>query len=236
MGKHYVCSDIHGCFDAYKEALEKIRFCDDDTLYVIGDVMDRGPSPIKTMQDMMQRKNIVNLWGNHDYLAFYIFRELYEAMNRGKDIYTKEFVEIFENWKSDGGDTTLLEFTALLPRQQADILKYMSQFKFYVELEVNKTKYLMVHGGLEPFDEKRKIEDYDREKMLLSAPNYENVYFLDSYTITGHTPTVTSKGNKGTIIHKNNHIAIDCGCVYGYNLAVLCLETGEEFYIKGKKE
>ena len=34
----------------------------------------------------------------------------------------------------------------------------------------------------------------------------------------------------GKIIRKNNHIAIDCGAVFGGALGCICLETLEEFY------
>jgi len=39
----YAVSDIHGCYDKYRELLRVIRFCPKDTLYVLGDVIDRGP-------------------------------------------------------------------------------------------------------------------------------------------------------------------------------------------------
>lgn len=38
---NYVFSDILGYYDKYKEMLEKIKFSDYDTLYILGDVMDR---------------------------------------------------------------------------------------------------------------------------------------------------------------------------------------------------
>ena len=58
------------------------------------------------------------------------------------------------------------------------------------------------------------------------------VYFDDKIIISGHTPTLhIDKNMKGKIIKKNNHIAIDCGCVFGYGLGCLCLDTMEEFYV-----
>lgn len=44
----YLVSDIHGCFDQYQALLEKIRFSDEDELYVLGDVVDRGGTISKT--------------------------------------------------------------------------------------------------------------------------------------------------------------------------------------------
>ena len=35
----YVVSDIHGCYDKYRELLRVIKFQPDDALYVLGDVI-----------------------------------------------------------------------------------------------------------------------------------------------------------------------------------------------------
>ena len=37
--------------------------------------------------------------------------------------------------------------------------------------------------------------------------------------------------HRGKIVQQNNHIAIDCGCVFGMALGVYCLDTGETWYI-----
>ena len=43
----YVISDIHGEYERFMELLEEIELKDTDTLYVLGDVLDRGEHPIK---------------------------------------------------------------------------------------------------------------------------------------------------------------------------------------------
>ena len=53
----YAMSDLHGCYDLYIKMLDKINFSDEDTLYILGDVTDRGEDGIKILQDMMKRKN-----------------------------------------------------------------------------------------------------------------------------------------------------------------------------------
>ena len=40
-------SDLHGCYEKYLSMLEKIQFCEADTLYVLGDVVDRGGGVLK---------------------------------------------------------------------------------------------------------------------------------------------------------------------------------------------
>ena len=67
---HYVIADIHGCRKQFLELLEKIKFSENDTLYILGDVLDRGFDPIGTLQDLMSYDNIVFILGNHDY-TFY---------------------------------------------------------------------------------------------------------------------------------------------------------------------
>jgi len=39
----YVMSDIHGQAGAFYKMLKKICFSDNDQMYVLGDVIDRGP-------------------------------------------------------------------------------------------------------------------------------------------------------------------------------------------------
>lgn len=61
---NYCISDIHGHYDYYKKMLEKIGFSDDDMLYIIGDVVDRGPHPVKLLLDLMKRPIVCCIAGN----------------------------------------------------------------------------------------------------------------------------------------------------------------------------
>ena len=45
----YVISDMHGRFEEFKQMLELIDFSSSDTLYILGDVIDRGPDPIEML-------------------------------------------------------------------------------------------------------------------------------------------------------------------------------------------
>ena len=55
----YVISDIHGEYDKFITLLEKIDLKDMDTLYILGDVVDRGPNPVKTLLKLMEMPNVV---------------------------------------------------------------------------------------------------------------------------------------------------------------------------------
>ena len=52
----YVCSDIHGMYDLYCRMLETVQFSDGDHLYILGDMIDRGPDGIKILQDVIDRE------------------------------------------------------------------------------------------------------------------------------------------------------------------------------------
>ena len=95
----YVMSDLHGCYEKYKIMLEKLNFSDEDTLYILGDVVDRGNDGIKILLDMMERKNVIPLLGNHDYIAKKLLELLFLE---GKNYSESGLIEALKSWTSDG--------------------------------------------------------------------------------------------------------------------------------------
>lgn len=63
----YAISDIHGCYEKCKMILKTVRFCKNDTLYVLGDVIDRGDGGIKILLDMITGENVKFIIGNHEH-------------------------------------------------------------------------------------------------------------------------------------------------------------------------
>lgn len=59
-------SDLHGEKYRYDAMLEMIQFSGEDTLYILGDVVDRGPNGIDILRDIMQRPNVHLILGNHE--------------------------------------------------------------------------------------------------------------------------------------------------------------------------
>ena len=64
----YILSDIHGQYERYKAILEKIDLQDEDALYVLGDVIDRGPASLQILFDIMERPNAHMFLGNHEHM------------------------------------------------------------------------------------------------------------------------------------------------------------------------
>ena len=46
----YAVSDIHGCYTQFQHLLDKISLTDSDELYILGDVIDRGPKSPEVLQ------------------------------------------------------------------------------------------------------------------------------------------------------------------------------------------
>ena len=65
----YACSDIHGQYGLFQKMLKDIRFSDDDLLYIVGDVIDRGPESIPMLLDIMSREHELPVPGKGKLLA-----------------------------------------------------------------------------------------------------------------------------------------------------------------------
>ena len=103
----YVTSDIHGCYDQYLRLIQRLELKEDDTLYILGDIVDRGDGGIEIIKDVMKRKNVVCLRGNHDHYAL-IFLERFAMQDHGEE--EDRLKEAFRLWLEDGGANTFLPF------------------------------------------------------------------------------------------------------------------------------
>lgn len=230
----YVISDIHGCYEKYRQMLDKIYFSNDDTLFVLGDVVDRGPQPVKVLQDMMCRPNVVPLIGNHELMALTCLKFLTTEVTEETVAHLEsDTLQILLEWMGEGGQSTIDGFSELSVEERKELTEYLGEFSLYEEVSVNGREYLLVHAGLGNFSPEKPIEGYTLEEMLFDRPDYSRVYFPDRYLVTGHTPTrnIRNHPNPDSIYRENNHIAIDCGCVFGGRLGAVCLEDGREFYV-----
>ena len=230
----FVMSDIHGCYEKYIKMLKTINLQDEDTLYILGDVVDRGEDGIKILQDMMNRQNIIPMLGNHEFMAYSVLKKLnVEIDEKNCEGYLKkEDMESYTEWIFNGGLPTAQAFARLTKDEKEAILDYLSEFELYEEISAGGNDFVLVHAGFEGFSESKELWEYDLHEMLWCRCEYEKQYFHDKFLVTGHTPTFTiDSAYEGKIYRKNNHIAIDCGAVKCDRLGCICLDTLEEFYV-----
>lgn len=218
----------------FLELLEKIHLKETDTLYVLGDVLDRGPHPIKTLMKLMEMPNVVCMVGNHEVMALecltFLMKEVTDISLEELD---EEMLDNLVTWMYNGAKTTIDEFKELDSCEKQNVIDFIYDLLIYEDITVGNQAYLLVHAGLGNFAPQKDIEEYSLYDLIWTKADYGMKYYDDIYVITGHTPTQTieENPNPGFIYRYNNHIAIDCGAHYlGGRLAAICLDTGKEFY------
>ena len=84
----YAISDLHGYpVEKFKALLAKAGFCDDDTLYILGDVIDRnGDGGVSLLRLIMESPNMEFILGNHEDMLLkceFLFEEVTdESINK----------------------------------------------------------------------------------------------------------------------------------------------------------
>lgn len=227
---HYVMSDLHGRYDLFLQMLKQISFSDNDTLYLLGDLIDRGPDGIKLLQDVMNRPNVIPFLGNHEDMFYQVIRKI------GKYCTEDEHSELMETmfiWtQCNGGNVTWKDYCAQPAEQRAAILSYLEDFTVYDEVRVGENTFLLAHAGVGAWEPEKDLNGCTLHDFLWEETDYDRIYYKGKYLITGHTPTgLIDPACSGRIIRKNNHIAIDCGAFFTGTLGCLCLDTMEEFYV-----
>ena len=231
----YVTSDIHGDYEKYKKLLEKIDFKESDTLYILGDILDRGNEGLKIILDISERYNIIPLLGNHELLASKFLPFLMkEVTDESLNEFDVEQVKALQDWMLDGGSATINEFKKLSHFEREAVIEFLSEFSLAEEVEAGGKTFLMIHAGL-PTASEWDVEDLDFD-VAINKTDYNNYAFgrviRDKYLITGHVPTFSIAGAQAGKIYQNKgHIAIDCGCAYGKTLGCLRLDDMQEFYV-----
>ena len=68
----YCISDLHGKYELYQKLLNAIRFSEQDTMYICGDIIDKGENSIRLAKYLSSFPNIHCILGNHEYAFFSI--------------------------------------------------------------------------------------------------------------------------------------------------------------------
>jgi len=228
----YVVSDLHGCSEKFERLLRKIRFTDDDVMYVLGDIVDYGEGSMDLLCDLSMRFNVIPIVGDHDLRAGKLLTVLDGMLRDGSMPSDPSVLAEMTAWIQDGGQHTMEGFKALDDDMKEGVLEYLSDMSLYEEVEVRGKKYLLLHAGIADFDPATPIEDYMPEDLVHVALDPNVRYFDDVTVIAGHVPTYEIEGaERGKIFYGNGSILIDCGAAFDEPLACLRLEDGAEFYI-----
>ena len=206
---HYAIADPHGAYDRYQRMLEEIRFSDADTLYILGDVVDRGGiGGVDILQDVMKRPNVVMLLGNHEAMCL-------------KAIDNPDNERAVRHWQVNGGQVTCDGLLSLPEDERTEVLEFIRALPDHLDVEVGERKFHLVHAF--PAD-----NTYDRV-WLRPGARAASPFPDGRIVVAGHTPVCSIfredeaaravymqrlNGGHFHIFHGQNYINIDCGCAY----------------------
>ena len=142
----YVMSDIHGNAERFNDVMGQINFQPEDTLYILGDVVDRYPAGIKIIRWIMKTPNVHMLLGNHEHM---MLESLHYPISH-KEIKpwdTEEWVRRDKvlRWYSNGGDITHDYLKHIKKTIRQEIFEYLDRVPLNIRIEVNGKKYILTH-------------------------------------------------------------------------------------------
>ena len=229
----YVMSDLHGSYEKFIKMLSEISFSKDDTLYILGDIIDRGEGGVKLLQELSMMPNVFPILGNHELMALEVLEPLLQEITEENydTTLTPDLLLKMLHWQQDGGDVTLKQFKALPVEERFALLDYLKDFSPYETVDFETKSYLLVHSFPEAPLEK-PFGAHTAMELTCARPDYDVPPFRDPdvFVVCGHTPTKLLCG-KWEIFRKNNYINIDCGASFSGYLSCLRLEDQAEFYV-----
>ena len=141
----YVTSDAHGHLRALDRALELAQPGAGDTLYVLGDMVDRGPDPVGVLKLVRSLDNARVLMGNHE-------RMLLDTVGHGDAADTL-------TWHMNGGFVTAEQLDALPEETYRDLMDWIAGLPLFAVTAVDdlcasahageRRVHLLSHAGVD---------------------------------------------------------------------------------------
>ena len=215
----FAVSDVHGNLNYLKGLLEKISFSQDDVLILLGDLIEKGPQSIETLQYVIQlcKTHTVHvLRGNCDRLLF-------------DDSIPDEWLFRFRN--SWNGQTATNEFAKKLnlplnSPEDIAVLRRMVKQEFSEELSflldmpviLESDHYIFVHGGI-PGEDALQNPSALKPWECMKNDDFlgQGHVFRNKWCIVGHWPATLYRKNwpcaNPLISPEQQIVSIDGGCV-----------------------
>lgn len=215
------------------------KSCIVNTLYILGDVIDRNPDGIRILQQLRAMPNVVMLLGNHEYMMLDALYNIPDEEDGYADYLREKRLNL---WYRNGGDVTHRYLKHIRKSVRQEILEYLDKLPVNIEIMVNGQKYLLTHAAPEDEYLNSSMKHRDGREFAVWHRYRSHDRGPDDYTVIfGHTPTTEHQLAKpATIWNGRNLIDIDCGAAYEEidvwgiviktRLACLRLDDMKEFY------
>ena len=232
----YVMSDIHGNMRRFNSIMQQIDLQPEDTLYVLGDVVDRHGDGVRILRKLMAMPNAHMLLGNHEHMMLRALGQPYEA-----DDVPKPDESLF-HWYRNGGDATHRYWKRIRKTLRAEVIAYLKSLPLCYDIRVGDRDYKLVHAA--PVEYYEAYGDKNRTPIHFSVWKRWAIGECpqaDFTLVFGHTPTRYYRSHSPLqIFFGDGYIDIDCGSGYPDqpedefdpqgNLACLRLDDLKVFY------
>lgn len=218
----YVISDLHGQYNIFKTLLEKADFSDSDTLYMLGDAIDRGPAGIRILQQVKNSPNMHFLLGNHEFMMLNAVAPDGSVPETVEDLPGSDA----RLWTlKNGGDKTFNEYLNLKEEERIELVQWLSTRPLSTMVTVKDETYLLTHSFFQTefIDIPYCRLDYRTAWVIVWMTPYRNDIFVSPgeyaaiapcRVVLGHVPVyVANPGFSGLApFFDGNIIDIDGGC------------------------
>lgn len=219
-----VISDIHGNRRCLEGLLQKIHFCRDDILFLLGDYIEKGPESLATLQtvmDLCSGENVYALCGNMEAGRMELFDkegsegcvELFDYMEERKKHWGGSlFSEMIQRLGlSCSTPTELPSAKNAIKKAFAKELDFMRSLPTIIETQA----FIFVHAAL-PTENLTALEGADASPCLRTNAFMAQGNRFHKYVIAGHWPVTLYHSNissSNPIINQQQRIvSIDGGC------------------------
>lgn len=219
-----VTSDVHGHYYHLKNLLKKVCFNKNDILFIVGDIIEKGPLCLKTLRYVMELckyYTVYPLMGNVDALRLIMLEDKSIGSNEKFFDYIKFMVKYWDGCffldmckelnitiNSPDDIPKVKEKISIRFKKELDFLRNLPTI-------IETQNYIFVHGGI-PSDATDKFIGTDAFQYMKNDAFMEKGFKFNKYIVVGHWP-VTLYNDKiassNPIIDKSRKIiSIDGGC------------------------
>lgn len=194
-----VVSDIHGHLDHLIQLLKKMEYDKNDILIIVGDLIDKGPESLRTVQyvmDLCRRHPVYVSMGNVDVTRA---QKILDDSPGAGERFTEYLQWMEKYWKNSISQEMLADLGVSVRQVTVEnapeyMRRIREQFREELDFLVSRPtiltagKYLFVHGGV-PTDDLAALEGTDAFPYLKNDAFWEQGYDFDKSTVvTGHWP------------------------------------------------
>lgn len=225
----YCISDLHGKYELYQKLLNAIRFSEQDTMYICGDIIDKGENSIRLAKYISSSPNMHCILGNHEYTFLQYYHSILQTSPNDFDAVLKKLQSYFP------GEDCPLDW---------DLVDWFDGLPTYIE----EDDFICVHAGI-PVDTTGKLfplSNVSAEQLVHDRrfKNPELVHTSPKCVFFGHTQTDCICGEPKILAYRRNResparcvsdyykIHLDTGAWSNGVLGCFCIDTCRAFYVK----